>query len=103
MVQVVECKPESPDKEEPVSVLEEPHAVNLTPVLPPSSVENYAARARPLMPRPNRLTILFDDKGISGEVKMSRKESRRRASPACIAGVLVSLPNLSALCDRKKL
>ena len=38
-----------------------------------------------------------------GAVKMSLKLSRFFASPACIAGVRVTFPNLSALCGRTKL
>ena len=37
------------------------------------------------------------------DTKMSRRVSRRVASPACIAGVRVSRPNLSARCGRTKL
>ena len=37
------------------------------------------------------------------DTKMSRRVSRRVASPACIAGVRVSRPNFSAPCGRTKL
>ena len=37
------------------------------------------------------------------DTKMSRRVSRRVASPACIAGVRVARPNLSARCGRTKL
>ena len=37
------------------------------------------------------------------DTKMSRRVSRRVASPACIAGVRISRPNFSAPCGRTKL
>ena len=37
------------------------------------------------------------------DTKMSRRNSRRVASPACIAGVRVSRPNFNAPCVRTKL
>jgi hypothetical protein len=72
-------------------------------VLPPTTVG-----LRPLSPDSDRhrltmYTITPDDTRDEAEVKTSLKVSRLVVSPACIAGVLVSLPNFSALCGRRKL
>ena len=44
----------------------------------------------------NTKTVLAKHKTVAVEVKMSRNVSRLFVNPACIAGVLTSLPNLSA-------
>ena len=51
----------------------------------------------------NTSAPLCDNKGIRVDAKISLNVSRHLASPACIAGVLVSRPNLSAWCGRTKL
>ena len=51
----------------------------------------------------NTSASLHDNKGISVDTKLSLNVSRREVSPACIAGVLASRPNFSALCGLTKL
>ena len=48
-------------------------------------------------------TSLSDDTRLRRDTKMSRRVSRRVASPACIAGVRVSRPHFSAPWGRTKL
>ena len=48
-------------------------------------------------------TSLSDETRLRRDTKMSRRVSRRVASPACIAGVRVSRPNFSAPWGRTKL
>ena len=40
--------------------------------------------------------MIFDDKRLAGDEKTSLNVRHRVVSPACIAGVLLSRPNLSA-------
>ena len=47
--------------------------------------------------------MVFDEKQLAGDEKMSLNVSRRLVRPACIAGVRVSRPNFRALCGRMKL
>ncbi len=51
----------------------------------------------------NTSATVHDNKGSSIAAKIPLNVSRRVVSPACIAGVRMSRPNLSALCGRTKL
>ena len=61
------------------------------------------AAAAVLRKSANARTSLSHQTTRRRDTKMSRRVSRRVASPACIAGVRVSRPNLSARCGRTKL
>ena len=61
------------------------------------------AEAAVLRKSANTRTSLSHQTTRRRDSKMSRKVSRREASPACIAGVRVSRPNFSAPCGRTKL
>ncbi len=61
------------------------------------------AAAAVLRKSANASTSLSHQTTRRTDTKMSRRVSRRVASPACIAGVRVSRPNLSARCGRTKL
>jgi hypothetical protein len=49
------------------------------------------------MDLPNANMTLIDFKKVIADEKISLSASRRLVSPVCIAGVLTSLPNFSAL------
>ena len=51
----------------------------------------------------NRITIKTSNTNTAGLVNTSRNESYFLDNPACMAGVLIVLPNLKAACGRRKL
>ncbi len=76
-------------------------------VLPLSSVAQAARSISKTVAvgvlRGSAMVIIVTNKDGREHTNTSRKVSRRLASPACIAGVRVSLPNFRARCGRTKL
>jgi hypothetical protein len=70
-------------------------------VLPQSTVKSYAALDNVCISVSISLLISQSIFRIKQKVNTSRNEYRWLLSPACIAGVLFSFPNLSALCGRR--